>query len=1132
MKRALWLPTLLLTLACPSPERVLPPQALELRDTGLAQLENEAPEQAEETFRQLLEVAPEDPLGYANLGIALLRQQKLEEAEAALENALAKAPGRGDLLALRGDILQWSGRQDEALEAYQRAADANPQDPEVQYSLYRQATTLVSEEAKQAAARTAVRLAQLRPENVVVLLAQGQQAIASGDRAAASGAYLRVRELLWQAPPIAETAIEKVFEALEAGDLSAARTPALRLENVLKVSAMFRESLRELSTGIQGLPVLRFALEPEPLSFGEPVPVSFQGTSLSSQPNSGKALAVGDLNGDRKPDIARVVGTGEGALVLHLTSPEHDATQSEPIRLPANSALQGLLITDLDNDGLSDLLGYGPEDLTYWQGDGSGSFIDHTESLGLAGLGATAAIGIDFDIEGDLDLALAGGKAGAIELLFNNLQGPLKAVGEQAFPAFQAKAVNDLLTSDLDRDGDLDLLLAYDSGLQWFDNLRQGQFALRGTVADFAGIEATTAVVSADLDQDGFPEIITGGPSLRGLLNRQGALHPKEENGQEHFVPLAALDSAASELRSITDLVAFDADNDGRLDLAIASEEGIAILWQRPGGQWEPTALAESPVDITTLSVADLDSDGDLDLLTAGPTGLSWFTNQGGNANGWLQVRLRGLDQGNSKNNLLGQGATVEVRSGAAYQFRELSGDLAHFGLGQLRQADLLRVVWTNGVPQNRLEVAGDQLVVEEQVLKGSCPFLYVWNGEEMAFVTDLLWGAPLGMPVAPGVWAGADPQEIVRVDGAVPRNGRYEMRITEELWEAAYFDLARLWIVDHPKQVEVASSLRIELGQQIEDKVLASRDLKALHRAWDAEGQEVTNQVASRDEIYADGYQPSRYQGVAQRPWTFTMDLGQAPARSVRLHLDGWIFPADASLNLALAQRTDLTWQPPRLEVETAAGWSVLMPSTGFPAGKTKTMVVETPPLPPGAHRLRFVTTQWLSWDRIAWTTQPADSEALLRGKLQAEQAELRFRGFSRVTRQAPNGPHHFDYSQVRKDSPWLPMVGSYTRLGDVRELLRVADDRSVVLAAGDEIVLTFDASTMPPVAEGWQRTVFLESLGWDKDADRNTFEARTVEPLPFRAMSGYPFGEGESFPRSPELDAYRQEWLTRRID
>ena len=85
--------------------------------------------------------------------------------------------------------------------------------------------------------------------------------------------------------------------------------------------------------------------------------------------------------------------------------------------------------------------------------------------------------------------------------------------------------------------------------------------------------------------------------------------------------------------------------------------------------------------------------------------------------------------------------------------------------------------------------------------------------------------------------------------------------------------------------------------------------------------------------------------------------------------------------------------------------------------------------------------------------------------------------------------------------------------------------DDRSVILSPGDEIALEFDASTLPPVALSWQRTLFFESTGWDKDADRNTFEAQQMEPLPFRAMKKY----GEPFPGTPEMREYRERWLTR---
>jgi len=331
---------------------------------------------------------------------------------------------------------------------------------------------------------------------------------------------------------------------------------------------------------------------------------------------------------------------------------------------------------------------------------------------------------------------------------------------------------------------------------------------------------------------------------------------------------------------------------------------------------------------------------------------------------------------------------------------------------------------------------------------------------------------------------------------------------------------------------VEVASSLRILPGTTIDERVLGSRELRPLAAARDGAGRDATAAVAARDEVYAAGYAESEYQGVAAAPWTFTLDLGAAPARPVRLHLDGWIFPADASLNLAAAQRRDLTPLPPRLEVETARGWETLLDGMGFPAGKTKTMVVDTPPLPPGARRLRIVTTLWLAWDRIAWSTRTADDEPLVRARLAPVEATLRYRGFSAPVRLAPSAPHGFDYGRVRTDSPWLPVPGRYTRYGDVRELLLGTDDRTVILGPGDELALRFATAELPALAAGWRRTVFLESRGWDKDADRNTGAiASGSEPLPFRAMRGYPYTGGERYPDTPELRRYVAEWLTREV-
>ncbi|MEE8523533.1 MAG: FG-GAP-like repeat-containing protein [Thermoanaerobaculia bacterium] len=1100
----------------------VPRRAVELRDLGLAELENERPEMAEQAYRQLIEISPRDPLGRANLAIALLRQQKYEEARVAIDAVLGKVADddalRGQLLAIKSDVLQWTGDLDGALELMEQAVAASPDNLEILYSAYYLATTR-SEEGGEFARRVLQRLAELRPENVVVMLQRAKQAVATGDRSTATGAVMRVGQLMWQIDPRFHRALEMANEALREDDLAAARVPVQRLENVLKISPMFQESLRELKTGIQGIPVARLLDEPEPESFGDPLEITFAATELAASPTAGRALAVGDFDGDEKPDVARIRGGENAELEIRLAAGGFEISGEHPA-----AGLEELLAADLDNDGDLDLIATGPGRGAVWLGNGDGSFAAAEAELGLSAASGAALGVIDFDIEGDLDVVVVGGSSAAADLYRNRLEGPLEQVGSRSFPRLQIQDATAVAASDLDRDGDLDLAIAHGGGVTWLDNLRQGRFVDR---TEDAGLDAAggalSALAAADFDGDGWPDLIVAGQGLTAWRNLGGRFEPWTPAGL----------AAAGEL---TALLAFDADNDGRLDLAAAGPAGVTVMNRDTAGGFTAVRVDGAPESASALAAADLDLDGDLDLVVAGPSGLHRLENRGGNGNHWLALRLRGLNKGDSKNNHFGVGSLVEVKTGLAYQFREASGDVVHLGLGKQKTAEVLRVVWTNGVPQNRLQVAGDQRIVEEQLLKGSCPFLYAWDGSEFAFVTDLLWGAPLGLPVAEGAWASADPEELVRIDGLADDDGVYRLRITEELWEAAFFDYSRLWVVDHPEDLEVASTLRVLPGQVFKerglaDRVVASRELRPVAAAWDGRGRDVTATVAARDEVYADGYRESRYQGVAAEPWTFTFDLGEAPAAPVRLHLDGWIFPTDASLNLALDQRTSPPQVPPRLEVEVDGVWRDLLPQMGFPAGKTKTMVLDLPALPPGASKLRIVTSLWLHWDRVVWTTVTADDEAIVRARLEPRLADLRYRGFSAMYRRAPNAPHVFDYARVRSETPWLPFPGRYTRYGDVRRLLADADDYSVILAPGDEIALEFDARELPPPAPGFRRTLFLESHGWDKDADRNTFEGRHLEPLPFRAMSGYPWTEGESYPDTPGHRAYRRDWLTREV-
>ena len=95
-----------------------------------------------------------------------------------------------------------------------------------------------------------------------------------------------------------------------------------------------------------------------------------------------------------------------------------------------------------------------------------------------------------------------------------------------------------------------------------------------------------------------------------------------------------------------------------------------------------------------------------------------------------------------------------------------------------------------------------------------------------------------------------------------------------------------------------------------------------------------------------------------------------------------------------------------------------------------------------------------------------------------------------------------------------WNPTPGLYTRYGDVRALLAHADDDLVIMGSGDELRLLFDPQRLPPLAPGWRRDFLLLFDGWAKDGDANTAFSQTVDPLPFHAMSAYPYGDHERHP------------------
>ncbi|MCH8965097.1 MAG: hypothetical protein IIB58_09065, partial [Planctomycetes bacterium] len=191
----------------------------------------------------------------------------------------------------------------------------------------------------------------------------------------------------------------------------------------------------------------------------------------------------------------------------------------------------------------------------------------------------------------------------------------------------------------------------------------------------------------------------------------------------------------------------------------------------------------------------------------------------------------------------------------------------------------------------------------------------------------------------------------------------------------------------------------------------------------------------------------------------------------------------------------------PPRLGAELSPDvWTPVDVRVGMPAGKTKTILCDlVGRLPEGVRRLRLTGTFEIRWDRIAlFEGQPMPEGQPL--EVLPRAARLYQRGFSEIKSRAPGHPTTPDYDVVRDHPPWrTTLQGWYTRYGDVLELLTQRDNVLVILNAGDAVTVEFGAADLPPCAYGLQRTFFLYSVGWDKDADYNVLTGQTVEPLPF---------------------------------
>jgi hypothetical protein len=408
---------------------------------------------------------------------------------------------------------------------------------------------------------------------------------------------------------------------------------------------------------------------------------------------------------------------------------------------------------------------------------------------------------------------------------------------------------------------------------------------------------------------------------------------------------------------------------------------------------------------------------------------------------------------------------------------------------------------------------------------------IFTWNGDRFQFITDVLGVAPLGASSGDGQYFPVDHQEWVSIPASAlqEHDGTYQVRMTEELREVSYIDQIKLLALDHPADTEIVTNEKFKSPPFPEFRLYGGKHRVYPTAARDSHGKDVREALLARDQRYPNDFQRD-HAGVAE---LHTLDLdfsGAARDGKATLVLQGWVDWADGSTFLAATQaHRDLVF--PYLQVKDAQGnWKTVIDDMGMPSGKPKPMAVDlTGKFLSASREVRIVTSLCVYWDEIYLFENNSAPETRLT-EIAMSSADLHFRGFSHATIDPERKqPESFDYQSVNSTTMWNPTPGNYTRYGAVDDLLRQPDDRMVVMGSGDEIRMRFPAAGLPALPSGWRRDYLLLVDGWAKDADANTAFSQSVLPLPFHAMSRYPYPANEHFPDDEAHQAYRREYLTR---
>jgi hypothetical protein len=453
---------------------------------------------------------------------------------------------------------------------------------------------------------------------------------------------------------------------------------------------------------------------------------------------------------------------------------------------------------------------------------------------------------------------------------------------------------------------------------------------------------------------------------------------------------------------------------------------------------------------------------------------------------------------------------------------------------------------WNDGVKSTSRTFTLDKrliIVATYTVISGyaSCPSLFYWNGTDYVYVTEVSNAGWLGYidyidENGDIIFGGGNPWDTIKLDAnqltaRSTESGEYYDVILLQKWdELFYLDTVYMMVVDHPADVDVYSTMVNYVNKAFPSEIytVSKNNLLTPISAINENGEDVLSLISQLNGTFTPGSN-----GLVSPSWDdiklnqLTLNLGDlSDAEEIKLVINGmvdwgpaapyydWIDGFKAAFAEGLVPAGTQIYPAPYMEVLDASGnWVRVPKDRQMPTPSdyvARSFAVDLTGLFPedvSEYKIRITNFFNVTFDYIGIDTTPQEN--------------------IKVQRINPDATLHQEFVNI----PYA--TGNFTKYGDVTQLVLEEDDMFVIGMQGDQVSLQFPTASLAPLEDGMERDFFLFVADWFKDPPGNWgygFDF-TVDPLPFRNMSGFPYPDTENYPFDDAHLKYLQEYNTRVV-